>query len=125
MAYGAHLMMPLYKSKYAVLLPVVFISVHVLLTVTAEVQYRTGWLYIPPNVSIDPSPLPLAEIAAIWMSLPVYVLCLALSVVAFRTAGLAIVGTTLLMLETPFIIAFWWVVGNWFDLRKDRRHTTR
>ena len=117
--------MQLHKFKYAVLLPVSFISVHILLTVIAEVQYRTGWFYIPPNATFDPSPLPLAEIAAIWMSLPTYVLCLALSVVAFRTLRLAIVGTSLLMLEIPFIIGFWWIVGKWFDSRKARHHSTR
>jgi hypothetical protein len=116
--------MPFQKSKYAILLPVIFVSVHILLTVAAEIQYRTGWLYIPPTVSFDPSPLPIAEIVAICISLPAYVFCLAIAVAAFRTVGFAIVGTTLLMLEVPFITGLWWVVGRWFDSRSVRRHST-
>jgi hypothetical protein len=113
--------MPLNKSKCAVLLPIIFTSVHILLTVIAEVQYRTGWLYIPPTVEFDPTPLPVAGIAAMWLSLPAYVVSLVLSKAASQTLGLTIEGTSQLMLEIPFIIGFWWVVGRWFDSRKARR----
>jgi len=106
--------MSLSNRRYRVLLPLLFVFLHGVLTGVAEIQYRTGWLYIPPTVSIDPSPPPIAAAAAIGLSLPAYVVSAALTVIA----GFGVDGTALLVIETPFIFAFWLFVGNLLDSRR-------
>ena len=102
--------------RFRVLLPVLGSCIHFLLTAVAEMQYRTGWAYIPPGVTFDPSPLPVAEHLAIWLSSPAYLVTLALST-ALRSP---LEGTRLLVLETPFVVLFWHFVGRWIDLRRSR-----
>lgn len=104
--------MPLLGRRYRVLLPVVFVCAHLLLIGIAEVQYRTGWLHDPPNVTFDPPHLPLAERAAIYLNLP----AVALSFILFRLIGATVEGLGLLLLATPFVSGFWLLVGKWLDV---------
>jgi hypothetical protein len=81
--------------RFRVLLPASVGCMHLVLTVVAEVQRKTGWGYIPPGVAIDPSPLPIAEQLAIWLNLPAYIITLAISILTrFPTEG-----TSLLLLD--------------------------
>ncbi len=102
--------------RYRVVLPFAITGLHLLLTAIAEVQYRTGWAYIPPTVSFDPSPIPIAEHLAIWLSFPAYVVTLALSILLRSPTE----GTTLLLMETPFVILFWHLVGRLIEARQNR-----
>jgi hypothetical protein len=102
--------------RFRVLLPASVGCMHLVLTVVAEVQRKTGWGYIPPGVAIDPSPLPIAEQLAIWLNLPAYIITLAISILTrFPTEG-----TSLLLLETPFVVLFWIPIANWIDKRRRR-----
>jgi len=102
--------------RYRLLVPVVVTCIHLLLTAIAEVQYRTGWAYLTPGVALDPSPLAIAEHLAIWLSLPAYVITLALTI-AVRSP---LEGTRLLLVETPLVVLFWHLIGRWIDLRRSR-----
>jgi hypothetical protein len=102
--------------RFRVLLPASIGCVHLVLTAVAEMQRRTGWGYIPPGVAIDPSPLPLAEHLAIWLNLPAYVISLTISILARLPSE----GTSLLLLETPFVVLFWILIAKWIDKRRRR-----
>ena len=102
--------------RFRVLLPILVGCIHLLLTAMGEVQRQTGWAYIPPGVALDPSPLPIAEHLAIWLSSPAYVVTLAL-ILAIR---LPVEGTTILLMETPFVLALWYFIGRWVDIRRSK-----
>jgi len=111
------------RPKYRVLLPVVLGCIHLLFVSFAEIQYRTGWWFDPPGVAFDPPHLPLAERIAVYLNLPSCLLALALAVILFTISGATVEGLELLLLATPIVVGFWFLVGRWVDARSQRRRS--
>jgi hypothetical protein len=101
------------NKRLAFMLPAVLTAAHLLLTAIAEIQYRTGWAYIPPNVEFDPMPLPIAEKVGMCLSLPAFLFSLPFSYIADQWYGIE--GTRLMLVETPFVVLLWVAIGYWLD----------